>query len=83
VGTGHGADNFVANPVDACIGSAKLQMAMILILLGDDAKRAKKVVAEYKAPFASIKEYIDYMDSLVDSGERIEYTEDGNAKVRL
>ena len=83
VGTGHGADNFVANPVDACIGSAKLQMAMLLILLGDDAKRAKKVVAEYKAPFASIKEYIDYMDSLVDSGERIEYTDDGNAKVRL
>ena len=83
VGTGHGADNFVANPTDACIGSAKLQMAMLLILLGDDAKRAKKVIAEYKAPFASTKEYIDYMDSLVDSGERIEYTEDGNAKVRL
>ena len=83
VGTGHGADNFVANPADACIGSAKLQMAMLLILLGDDAKRAKKVIAEYKAPFASTKEYIDYMDSLVDSGERIEYTEDGNAKVRL
>ena len=83
VGTGHGADNFVANPVDACIGSAKLQMAMILILLGDGAKRAQKVADEYKAPFASIKEYIDYMDSLIDSGERIEYTDDGNAKVRL
>ncbi len=83
VGTGHGADNFVANPVDACIGSAKLQLAMLLILLGDDAKRAKKVIAECKPPFATIKDYLDYMDSLVDSGERIEYTDDGNAKVRL
>ncbi len=83
VGTGHGADNFVANPVDACIGSAKLQMAMLLILLGDDAKRAKKVIAECKPPFATIKDYLDYMDSLIDSGDRIEYTEDGNARVRL
>ena len=33
--------------------------------------------------FKEYPEYIDYMDSLVDSGERIEYTDDGNAKVRL
>ncbi len=83
VGTGHGADNFVENPVDACLGSAKLQLAMLLILLGDDAKRAKKVIAEYKAPFATIKEYIDYMDSLVDSGERINYADGTSVEVRL
>ena len=83
IGTGHGADNFVENPVDACLGSAKLQLAMMLILLGDGAKRAQKVVDEYEPMFATIKDYLDFMDSLVDSGERIEYTNDGNAKVRL
>ncbi len=83
VGTSHGADNFVENPVDACLGSAKLQLAMMLILLGDGAKRAKKVVEEYKPLFPTKKAYLDFMDSLVDSGERIEYTNDGNAKVRL
>ena len=83
VGTGHGADNFVANPVDACTGSAKLQMGMLYLLLGDGAKRAKKVVENYKPLFESKQAYLDFMDSLVDSGERIEYTEDGNAKVRL
>ncbi len=83
VGTGHGADNFVANPVDACTGSAKLQMGMLYLLLGDGAKRAKKVVENYKPLFESKQAYLDFMDSLVDTGERIEYSDDGNAKVRL
>jgi len=83
VGTGHGADNFVQNPVDACLGSAKLQLAMMLILLGNGAKRAQKIVDEYVPMFETTQKYLDFMDSLVDNGERIEYTDDGYAKVRL
>lgn len=83
IGTSHGSDYYIKNPVDACVGSAKMQVAMLYLLLKDEAARAKKIVEEYKAPFATIREYLDYMDSLVDSGDRIEYTDDGNAKVRL
>ena len=82
-GTSHGSDYYITNPVDACVGSAKMQMAMLLLLLGNGAERAKKIVAEYKPLFATKQAYLDFMDSLIDSGERIEYTNDGNAKVRL
>ena len=83
VGNSHGSNYYIENPVDACVNSAKLQLGMLKILLGNGAERAKKIIAEYKAPFASIPEYLAFMDSLIDSGDRIEYTDDGNAKVRL
>ncbi len=82
-GTSHGSDYYITNPVDACVGSAKLQMGMLLILLGDGAKRAKKIIEEFKPLFATKQEYLDFMDSLVDKGERIEYTNSENAKIRL
>ena len=52
-------------------------------LLENDAVRAKEIIANYKAPFASIKEYLAYIDSLNDSGDRIVYSEDGTAQVRF
>ncbi len=82
-GTSHGSDYYITNPVDACVGSAKLQMAMLLILLGDGARRAQQIMDEFKPLFATKQEYLDFMDSLIDCGDRIEYTEDTNAKVRL
>jgi metal-dependent amidase/aminoacylase/carboxypeptidase family protein len=82
VGSGHGNNYYIDDPVHACVDSAKWQLAMLKILLGDGAKRAKKIVEEYKAPFASAAEYLAYMDGLNDSGDRITYR-DGGADVRL
>lgn len=83
VGTSHGSDYYIKNPEEACVNSAKFQLGMMKLLLSNNAERAKKIISQYKAPFSSIKEYLDYMDSLVDNGERIDYTNDGNAKVRI
>ena len=82
-GTGHGSDYYIVDPVAACVSSAKMQLAMLNILLGDDAKRAKKIIAEFKPQFASKEEYLNYIDKLNMSGDRIEYAEDGTAKVNL
>lgn len=81
IGTSHGADYYVADPVKACVDCAKWQLAMLYILLKDDAKRANKIVAEYEAPF-TIKEYVAYMDSLYQTGERITYGEN-EVKIKL
>ena len=81
-GTSHGRDYYIEDPERACVSSAKMQLAMMKILLSDDAKRAKEIVSNYKAPFASKQEYLDFMDSLNSSGDRIEYKDD-EAKVRL
>ena len=80
-GTSHGSDYYIADPVAACVDSAKMQLAMLHLLLADGGARAKEIAANYKAPF-TIPEYLEYMDSLCDSGDRIEYGEN-EAKVRI
>ena len=76
-GKSHGNDYCIKNLIAACVGSAKLQLGMLLILLSDNAKRAKKVIDEYKPMFATKQEYLDFMDSLSSFGDRIEYDENG------
>lgn len=83
VGTSHGADIQIVDPVAACVDSAKWQLAMLKLLLCDGGKRAYEIKKNFKAPFASIKEFLEYSDSLNDSGDRITYNEDGTANIRL
>ena len=83
VGKAHGNDYYIADPVAACVDSAKLQMGMLHILLSDGAQRAKKIVAEYKPQFAGKEAYLAYVDSLNCKGDRITYGQDGIAKVNI
>lgn len=82
-GKPHGNDYQIVDPEAACVGSAKMQLAMLSLLLTDGAKRAKAIIENYKAPFASKEAYLSFMDSLSKSGDRITYCEDGTAKVNL
>ena len=81
-GTSHGNDFYIVDPVAACVDNAKWQLLMLLILLKDDAARAKEILAAYKPKFASAAEYLAYVDSLAAEGDRITY-KDGEAIVRL
>jgi len=82
-GKSHGNDYQIVDPVAACVDCAKWQLGMLLILLSDEAKRAKEIIENYEAPFASATEYLAFMDSLARSGDRITYTEEGIAKVDI
>ena len=82
-GKAHGNDYYIVDPEAACVGSAKVQMEMLYILLSDGAKRAEKIVREFKPMFDSKEAYLAYMDSLNCSGDRIVYGEDGVAQVNL
>ena len=75
-GRSHGNNYEIVDPIAACVGSAKLQLAMLLLLLQDEGKRAKQIVADYKPLFDSKEAYLAYMDSLNASGDRIVYNED-------
>ena len=56
----------------------------MLLLLEDEGKRAKEIVADYKPLFASKEAYLEFMDSLNKEGDRIVYNEDETvAKVDL
>ncbi len=82
-GTGHGKDFFIADAVAACVDNAKLQLAIISLLLCDNAERARGVIEAYDAPFKSKEEYLAFLGSLYESGDRIEYRDDGMAMARI
>ncbi len=83
VGKGHGNDYYIEDPELACVTCAKWQLAMLSLLMGNGAERAKKIVAEYKPQFESKEAYLAYMDSLNAAGDRIVYGEEGKAEVKL
>ena len=61
-GKDHGNDYRISDPETACVSSAKLQYALLGLLLSDGAKRAREIVEDYKPEFATMKEYFDYVD---------------------
>lgn len=82
-GMGHGNDYRVVNKLDPTVGSAKIQLVMLYLLLKDNAKRAKEVVANYNAPYPSKKAYLDFIEQFFSDGDRITYNDDGTASVKL
>lgn len=82
-GIAHGSNYEIADPVAACVASAKLQLVMLLILLSDGAKKAKQVIDEYKPLFASKEDFLSYVDSLNSSGDRIKYIDETSVRVNI
>ncbi len=76
-GLGHGIDFQVADPERACVNPAKAELFIADALLSEGAARAKEIIARYKAPFASIKDYLDFIDTLAIDKDVIHYTEKG------
>jgi len=81
-GNSHGANYQIADAERAIIKSAKWQLAMLTLLLKDGGVRAKAIKEAYKPKFASKEEYLNYLDGMVDSGDRITYI-DNKADVRI
>ncbi len=82
-GISHGCNYKIADPGLACVGSAKWQLAMLALLLKDGAARAKQIISDFKPQFTSKKEYFEYIDDFLSSGDRITYSEDKTATVKL
>lgn len=76
-GLGHGIDFCVADPERACVNPAKAELFIADALLTDGAAKAKEILAQYKPAFGSIREYLDFIDSLYMDKDVIKYTEKG------
>lgn len=79
----HGDNYCIEDPYTACVGSAKWQIVMLKLLLENNAERAYKIINNFKPRFKSKEEYLDYVDKINSSGDRIRYTEDGYAQVKI
>ena len=82
-GIGHGSNYQIVDPIAACVSSAKMQLAMLWILLSDNAKRAKKVLAEFTPQFPSKEAYLSFVNKLEASGKRIDYTDPSTVKINI
>lgn len=78
-GKSHGNDYQIVDPEKACVDSARWQLTMLKLLLGNDAERAKQVIREHTPLFPSAKAFLDYQESINTSGDRIIYHDDGTA----
>ena len=76
-GTGHGADYRIADPVTACVTSAKCQLLMVRMLLENNAAEARRVVESSKPRFSSKADYFAMMDALTLDREAVRTNEDG------
>jgi hypothetical protein len=83
MGKSHGSDYRIADVERACVCSAKWQLAMLSLLLGNGAERANRIIAAYQPMFADKEAFLAFCESLQDSGDRIVYHEDGTATARL
>lgn len=83
IGKSHGNNYYIADHEAAIVDSAKLQLAMLYILLKDGAERAKHIKEEYKPLFATKAEYLNYIDTINKTGDRIIYNEDETATITL
>lgn len=81
VGTSHGMDYYIADPEKACVKCAAWQLEMVHFLLSDGAKLAREIIDNFEPVFKSKEEFLSYLDSVQLHGERIEYSDNGSAKV--
>ena len=80
-GTGHGIDYQVKDANRQCVNSSKAQLFVVDALLGNDAKAAKEIVANYKPEYPSIKAYFEAINDLILDKDAVKYDENGNAIV--
>jgi len=81
-GTGHGNNYTIADPESAYCDSAKAQLALVRLLLENDAAEAKRVIAEKKLRYNSFADYFKALDALtLDRDGAVKYLENGNAEL--
>lgn len=77
VGKGHGNDYYITNPEVACVTNAMWQVAILKVLLENNAQKAKDIVKKYNPTFKTKEAFLAHQDALRSCGDRVEYSENG------
>jgi len=83
VGAGHSSNYYFTSPENLCMNSAIFQLLFLQRVLGDDAKEAKKILAEKKVPYPSKEAFFHAIDQLNQDIDAVTYNDDGSALVRF
>lgn len=77
IGTAHGCDYYIEDKRVACLQPAECLVLTADLLLGNEGRAAKKVLAEAKPYFSSRKAYLEAIDQLTMHKEAVRYNTDG------
>ena len=80
-GKSHGEDYQIADPDAAAVSAAKVMLAMLALLLKDEAAAAKQVLAEHTPVFASYADYFRTMDDMFLDRQAVTYVENGDVQL--
>ena len=75
-GNSHSMNYFITDPERAVIKSTKMQLLFLTKLLENNAEKAKEIIKNFKPTFNSKEEYLNFVDKINKSGDRIIYGED-------
>ncbi|MBO4432734.1 MAG: amidohydrolase [Clostridia bacterium] len=81
-GTNHGSDYRIADPVLACVTSAKIQVNALVMLLENGAKRANEILKNHKPVFPGIAEFLAATDTVDFEGEAVKYLDNGDVLLK-
>ena len=76
VGTLHGNDFYIQDAKTACLGSARLQYAIIRALLLNGAEKANYIIKNYKREY-SIQEFLENKRTLTMNKDVVKIEQDG------
>ena len=76
-GAAHSDAYRIVDPVCACVDCAKVQCAALVRLLENNAALARRVLAEGRQDYPTIKEYLAQLDELCLDRNAVTYAEDG------
>jgi amidohydrolase len=77
-GISHGNDYRIADAELACMNSAKMQLAMLKLLLSNNAEKAKEVIAKNEPVYSSISDYFKAIDQVFMDKDAVKYNDDGS-----
>lgn len=83
IGNLHGSDYQVIDPERACINPAKALVCLLYVLLSNNAKEAKRIIAEYKPIFKTKEEYFKAVNDIELSAHMVEYLPNGDVCLHL
>ena len=82
-GPDHSKDYYITDPVTACVSSAKLQAAVLVRLMANDAAEGKRVLAEGRQDYPTIPEYLARIDALCIDKQAVVYDGEDGAQLSL
>ena len=80
-GPDHSKDYYITDPVTACVGSAKVQAAILVRLLENEGTEAKRILSEGRQDYPTIPEYLAQIDALCMDKQAVVYDAERGAQL--